>query len=516
MCIVQQSFRHRLTLTAFLVSVVSCLFFTTEAQSPPAAGVDSIRADELREKVTYLASEQFKGRGNGTSELNLAAEYIANTFARNGLKPPANTGGVYYQPFDIYSARLGSRNDVRIQGAGDNFNLKMRTDFLPEYWSVSGTVSGPLQLVEGAANNIDLKGKIAVELEDRIVSDDPEFPLNAGEERRLEDAGATAVLILQSASDRGRGRMIALAENFRDDLPVRMTSMAETGVPDYPTVPVLVLSGDAGRQVISALHKPQSHVIAAITVDVERRVRHTQNVLGLIEGSSPSLKNEVMIVGAHYDHDGEAYGQIWYGADDNGSGTAALLELAEAFGNNSAPPARSILLCAWAGEEKGLLGSRYYVHHPAVPLSDTVAMFQLDMIGRNEDHGENKSQQIPEERASDNANTVNVLGSAFSPDLKAAISRLNGQTNLTLRYRYDFGAEDLMRRSDQWSFLQTGIPAIFFFTGLHPDYHTPRDTPDKINYPKLEKITRLVYLTAFQVANAPARPQFVKPAASGR
>jgi Zn-dependent M28 family amino/carboxypeptidase len=143
-------------------------------------------------------------------------------------------------------------------------------------------------------------------------------------------------------------------------------------------------------------------------------------------------------------------------------------------------------------------------------------MFQLDMIGRNEDHGENKSQQIPEEHASDNANTVNVLGSAFSPDLKAAISRLNGQTNLTLRYRYDFSAEDLMRRSDQWSFLQTGIPAIFFFTGLHPDYHTPRDTSDKINYPKLEKITRLVYLTAFQVANAPARPQFVKAAASGR
>jgi len=515
---VHQSSRHRLRLTAFVVSLAAlCLFFTTEAQSPAASGVDSIRADELREKVTYFASEQFKGRGNGTSELNLAAEYIASVFARNRLKPPANAGGIYFQPFDIYSSHLGSKNDVRIQGAGDNFNLKLRTDFIPEYWSASGTVSGPVQLIEGSAgNNIDLKGKIAVELEDRIVSDDPEFPLDAGEERRLQDAGAAAVMILQSASDRGRGRMISLAENFRDDLPVRMTSMAEIGVPDYPTIPVLVLSGDAGKQLISALHRPQSHVTATITVDVERRIRHTQNVLGLIEGSDPSLKSEVMIVGAHYDHDGEAYGQIWYGADDNGSGTASLLELAEAFGNNSPPPARSILLCAWAGEEKGLLGSRYYVNHPAFPLSNTVAMFQLDMIGRNEDHGENKSQQIPEEHASDNMNTVNVLGSAFSPDLKAAISRLNSQTNLNVRYRYDFGAEDLMRRSDQWSFLQTGIPAIFFFTGLHPDYHTPRDTPDKINYPKLEKITRLVYLTALQVANTPARPQFVKPAASGR
>ena len=137
-------------------------------------------------------------------------------------------------------------------------------------------------------------------------------------------------------------------------------------------------------------------------------------------------------------------------------------------------------------------------------------MFQMDMIGRDEEHGENKSQQIPEERSSENTNTLNVLGSVFSPDLKATISGMNNQTNLTLRFRYDFGAEDLMRRSDQWSFLQRGIPAIFFFTGLHPDYHTPRDTPDKINYAKLEKITKLVYLAAFQVANTVNRPQFVK------
>lgn len=308
--------------------------------------------------------------------------------------------------------------------------------------------------------------------------------------------------------------MVTLAENFRDDLPVRLTAMATIGVPDYPSIPVLMVSADTARQVISALHKPQSHVTATITVDVERKIHPTQNVLGLIQGSNLSMKNEVMIVGAHYDHDGEAYGQIWYGADDNGSGTAAILELAEAFGNGFSAPARSILLCAWAGEEKGLLGSRYYVHHPFFPLNRTVAMFQLDMIGRNEEHGENKSQQIPEERPSENTNSLNVLGTAFSPDLKAAISALNAQTNLTLRFRYDFGAEDLMRRSDQWSFLQRAIPAIFFFTGLHPDYHTPRDTPEKINYTKLEKITKLVYLTAFQVANSPTRPQYVKPGAT--
>src|SRR5205085_8620984 len=177
--------------------------------------------------------------------------------------------------------------------------------------------------------------------------------------------------------------------------------------------------GSSGRQLVSGMKK--SHLKATMTVDVERQLHHTQNVLALIEGTNASLKNEIMIVGAHYDHDGEAFGQIWYGADDNGSGTAALLELAEALGNGSAAPARSVLLCAWAGEEKGLLGSRYYVHHPLFPLNRTVAMFQMDMIGRDEDHAENRSQQVPEEHAADNTNTLNILGSAFSPDLKAAI-----------------------------------------------------------------------------------------------
>src|SRR5204862_2207181 len=152
------------------------------------------------------------------------------------------------------------------------------------------------------------------------------------------------------------------------------------------------LSADVGRQLLVELRKPQASVTATLTVDVERKLHNTQNVLALVEGSNSSLKDEVMIVGAHYDHDGEAFGQIWYGADDNGSGTASLLEIAEAFADGSSRPARSVLLCAFAGEEKGLLGSRYYVHHPVFPLNRTVAMFQMDVIGRDEDHGGNRSQ----------------------------------------------------------------------------------------------------------------------------
>jgi Zn-dependent M28 family amino/carboxypeptidase len=132
------------------------------------------------------------------------------------------------------------------------------------------------------------------------------------------------------------------------------------------------------------------------------------------------------------------------------------------------------------------------------------------MIGRNEDHSSDLGEGIPEERAADNTNELNVLGTAFSPDLKTIISRENDQVGLMVQFRYDFKAQDLLRRSDQWSFLAREIPAVFFFTGIHPDYHTPRDTPAKLNYPKLEKVTKLVYLSAFQIANSASRPSYIK------
>jgi hypothetical protein len=497
--------------------VVACLAFTTAAQSPPPTGVDSIRAEELRQKITYIASETFKGRGNGTPELQAAAEYIAGIFQKNGLKP-AGDNGSYFQNFSVYSALLGEHNELQMRMPSDvNLQLKPRQDFIPEYWSASGTVSGPVEIIDDNRTNLStLRGKIAVEVEDRISSDDPEFPTNASEALRLQNAGAVGVIIIQSLSDRGRGRLVNAAENFRDDLPVRLTAMASVDDVSYPQIPVIIMSADQGRRLLDEWKRAQSPITATLTVDIARQLHSTQNVLALIPGADTTVKNDVMIVGAHYDHDGEAFGQIWYGADDNGSGTAALLELAEAFGAGSPRPARSILLCAWAGEEKGLLGSRYYVNHPVFSLNRTVAMFQMDMIGRNEEHAANRGQQIPEERAADNTNSLNLLGSAFSPDLKTFISRSNNQTALALHFRYDFGAEDLLRRSDQWSFLQKGIPAIFFFTGLHPDYHTPRDTPDRINYAKLEKIAKLVYLTAFQVANSQGKPQFVRASAAGQ
>src|SRR5215470_16668800 len=176
------------TTVTFLSFLVVWLVLTSAAQSPATTGVDSIRAEELRQKLTYIASERFKGRGNGTAELNMAAEYIGGIFQANGLTPGGDAG-TYLQHFDIYSSHLGPKNELRIHGPGDsNLDLKVNTDFVPELWSVSGSFTGPLALVED--NKTAVKGTIAVEVEDAIVSDDLEFPANALEGRRLEAAGA--------------------------------------------------------------------------------------------------------------------------------------------------------------------------------------------------------------------------------------------------------------------------------------------------------------------------------------
>jgi Peptidase family M28 len=517
--IVLQHFRKLRPKASFLMLSLSavlaaCIFFTSAAQSPTSTGLSSIRADELREKVTYIASEKFKGRGNGTPELNQAAEYIAGIFERNGLKP-GGPDGKYYQTFDMYTSVLGSGNSLAFKrGVTSETKLKIRTDFIPEPWSVNGTVTGQMVFVDKTNPPVpSVQGKIAVVLAGTGPTDDPEFPENATLARVLENDGAVGVIVATDPSDIDRNRIVILAEAFRNDLPTRLTPMAVADSPEYPKIPVVVVSASVARDLLPDLRPSQGKVEAAITIDIQRKTFKTQNVLGLVEGSDPNLKGEVMVIGAHYDHDGESNGQIWYGADDNGSGTSALLEIAEAFGMSTPRPARSILLCAFTGEEKGMLGSRYYVNHAAYPLNRTVAMFQLDMVGRNEDHSADPAEGIPEERSADNANTLNILGSAFSPDLRTIISRENDQVNLLVRFRYDFKAEDLLRRSDQWSFLARRIPAVFFFTGLHPDYHTPRDTAAKINYPKLEKVTKLAYLSAFEIANNPSRPAYINAVA---
>jgi Zn-dependent M28 family amino/carboxypeptidase len=267
--------------------------------------------------------------------------------------------------------------------------------------------------------------------------------------------------------------------------------------------------GKQYKQVVKARRRlVKSGKLKPVTVPVnlqlkqEKSIRQLlgENVLGFIEGSDPELKSEVLVVTAHYDHIGRRGDDIFNGADDNGSGTSTILELAQAFetakiqGNG---PRRSVLFMLVSGEEKGLLGSAYYVNHPLFPLERTIANINVDMVGR-----------IDEEHAG-NPNYIYVIGSdRLSTDLHRINENANRQfVGLELDYTYNAESDPnrYYYRSDHYNFAERGIPAIFFFNGTHADYHRATDTIDKINFEKMEKIGRLVFHTAWELANRDER-----------
>ncbi|PYQ73912.1 MAG: peptidase M28, partial [Acidobacteria bacterium] len=204
--------------------------------------------------------------------------------------------------------------------------------------------------------------------------------------------------------------------------------------------------------------------------------------------------------------------QIFNGADDNGSGAVALIEIAEAYAlaaKDGHRPKRSVLFAAWNSEERGLLGAWAYTEQPLAPLSNVAAVLNMDMVGRNEEvpvGGGPRFNGLEVQTAESNANAVNVMGFSRAPSVASVVDRANAAIGLELKKRYDNNASQLVRRSDQWPFLQSGVPALGFMTGLHPDYHTQYDRPEKINYAKLEKIARLIHQASWEIANADLRP----------
>ncbi|MCI0524267.1 MAG: M20/M25/M40 family metallo-hydrolase, partial [Acidobacteria bacterium] len=252
---------------------------------------------------------------------------------------------------------------------------------------------------------------------------------------------------------------------------------------------------------------------AEFTVAAKVETLSTQNVVGVIEGADPQLKNEYVAVGAHYDHVGmRATGEgdrIFNGADDDGSGTVATMAIAEALAKGPRPK-RSVILVWHAGEEKGLWGSDYFTDNPPVPINRIIAQLNIDMIGRSKKEGDTKPANVN----LTGPNEVYVIGSKMMSTELGALSEEVNNSFLKLAFNYKYDApndpERFFFRSDHYNYAKKGIPIIFYFSGTHEDYHRPSDHADKIDYEKMEKVTRTIFATMWKLANAPARPKVDK------
>lgn len=529
---------RRLALHAALLLPLSAC----QAPGTAAPGSGSIRAADLRADLHFLASDAMRGRLVGTAELGLAAEYLKSRFERMGLRP-AGPGGSYFQPFELMTVSLGEESWLEVDG----MRLAPGRDYCPLEFSATASGRGsPVYAGFGIVGpdfghddygGQDLKGRVALVLQHEPGERDPKSvfdgvvasEISAGWRKALaaQERGAAAILFVDDVHNHGEGgglegliastwpgkprrveRFQLAARMERIRIPAAQVSAALASkllAGSGRTLRELAASAESrGGVVPIALAGPQVEV----RVTVKRPRVAARNVLGLIEGSDPKLKDEIVIVCGHFDHEGADGERVYNGADDNGSGTVGVLEIAEAYALAGRRPRRSVLFAAWDAEERGLLGAWHYAEHPPWPLERTVAVLNMDMVGRNEEVREEggRFRGLELQTAASNANAVNVIGLDRSPDLRAGIERANREIGLEIRFRYDNNISNLLRRSDHWPFLQLGVPAGWFFTGLHPDYHTPADRPERINYEKMERVVRLVHQVSWELAEGEGRP----------
>jgi hypothetical protein len=519
-----------------------------------APGGTTIRPDDLQADVRFLASDAMQGRRTGTPGNRQAAEFIASRFDRAGLTA-LGPNGSYFQPFDLVTTTLGDNNRLTVSGvpAGD---LTFGTSYFPDPTSSTGTAAGDV-VFAGFGIRADtlghndyrsssaLDGKVALILNHEPGEFDADSPFDGtipSEHARVvrkvlaaQRAGAIGVLLAPDVHNHAGHR--ATTRPRRSVWPERPAHRPRYQLAGWirdVAIPVVQISGDltatmvenAGLTMpqltesdaerkggISAVPLPRQHV--EVTTSVRRHFQPNRNVVGLVEGEDPVLRDEWVLITAHYDHEGADATRVFNGADDNASGVAGLIEIAEAYRVASLEglrPRRSVLLAAWNSEEQGLLGAWSYTDDPLHPLGQTVAVLNMDMIGRDEEipaSGGARFYGLTAQTAESNRNAVNVLGYSRSPDLKRAAEQANRVTGLTLRFRYDNNASNLLRRSDQWPFLHEGIPALFIHTGLHPDYHTERDRPDTVNYQKMARVVQMVHALSWNLARSPNRPAYL-------
>jgi hypothetical protein len=552
---------------AFLLVLIAAISIALAGQQTPTTSVPSL--ERLRAHIEYLASDKLEGRRTGSSGANTAAEYIAKEFARYGLRRSIgyDTPGMsileadsprrYMQEFPyVAGVELGKVNllSLMVKEKKDPINLRVGEDWMPLGFSSKGlrkqvpAVFVGYGITATELNHDDYaranaKDRIAIALSGTPDGENPHGQFGRYEDMRWKaiaarNAGATALLV------------IAREEDFKED---RLSRLRYDNSGGDAGLPVVVISRQAATQLLQtdaaglskiepghALLANQFPVLIDLSVDVNRREVSAWNVVGILDGSDPTLKNETIVIGAHYDHLGRGgegslaprEGDIHHGADDNASGVAGVLELARVFSGQHPRPQRTLVFIAFSGEEEGLLGSNYYVNHPIVPLANTVAMINMDMIGRMKNNnliigGVGTAQgwrSIIEAQNLVQGLTVTAAATgpkASQPNGVPVVVAANGRTIVASDAAKQFAltlSQDGFGPSDHSSFYAKQIPVLFLWTGTHEDYHKPSDTADKINYDDEARILSFVARLIKDIDNNDKRPVYTvaKTESTGR
>jgi hypothetical protein len=490
---------------------------TTRPAAPPpldpaviAAAAAEITPARVHERVAFLASDALRGRDTPSPGLDSAAAYLARAFAALGLDA-AGEGGTFYQhwPYPLLSVAAEEARLV-LEGPAGRSVLAYGDDFAASP-GTTGAATGGLVFLGSAASLELAPGSLRERVAVVYLGGAPGYPwLEQAEQARRSVATAGAAgLVLVLDPGIPHALMGAMAREFAT--PQRVFALADR-IPAvflrYPAAERLfaqaglqldALRSRAVRGVLEPV--PLPGITAELAAGGPAQEGMPANVVALFPGSDPALRHTYVVLTAHYDHLGvgtpDARGDsIYNGADDNASGTAALVEIARAFAALPRAPARSLLFVAVSGEEKGLLGSRYFTENPTVPLQQMVANINLDMIARN----------APD--------TIVVIGQE--------LSSLGPLTHRITLERPELGLvaapdpwpqERFFFRSDHFNFARRGIPALFFFAGVHEDYHRPSDTVEKIDAGKAARVARLAFYTAHAIASDPEPPRWT---AAGR
>jgi hypothetical protein len=522
----------------------------TATAAPGRRAAETISASQLKDYLSFVASDLMEGRDTPSRGLDMTAQFIAMNLSRWGIRP-AGDNGTYFQKIALRRTRINSAQ-TSAEVAGQSY--RYGEDFLAQLslpgigGALMGTGSGALVYVGSgwvikarnldAYQGVDVTGKImivagagfprGVSFNDirtgtrgQDWSDPMTYAVAHGAKGIIYVPGFQNLAFWNRTRQNAEERGSVIVEKFQN--PATASSA---------TVPAIVASLPMLNSLMRGERRSASDLFeksvagdpgaafdldaskkATLNVNVQTDTISTQNVVGIWEGSDPLLKNEYVAVGAHYDHvgigtpvNGDA---IYNGADDDGSGTVAVLAMAEAFAH-SPRPKRSILFVWHCGEEKGLWGSRYFTENPTVPLNRIVTQLNIDMIGRSKLEGDTN----PRDAELSGANEIYVIGSKMmSTELGELSDRINqSYLNISYNFKYDDPKDpnQFFFRSDHYNYARRGVPIIFFFDGEHVDYHRPGDEVSKIDFQKMERVTRTIFLTGWEIANLPARPKVDK------